>query len=71
MLAWKKAAIESDGTVDVLVGEMRPQGIFLLLDLAVAGNLSEAYFEDGFEGLRGQLDRQYTAGSGNKLPNSQ
>lgn len=51
MLAWKKAAIERDGIVDVLVGEMRPQSIFLLLDLAVAGNLSEAYFEDGFKGL--------------------
>lgn len=57
MLAWVKAAIESRGSFDILVGAIGSQGVFLLLDLTISRKLSKAYFENGVKCLEGQLDK--------------
>ena len=68
MLAWEKAAIERDRAIDILVGGDCPQGILLLLDLTMSGKVLKAYFENGFEGLEGQLAIQNTVDSSDKPP---
>lgn len=72
MLAWEKAAIESNGAaVDILVAEICPQNVFLPLDLTMSRKLSEACFENGLQNLEGQLEMQYTATSRDQPPKSQ
>ena len=71
MLAREKAAIESHGTVDILVDDVCPQGIFSLLDLTMSRKLSKAHFENGFERLKGQLDIQNLTDLRDQPPKSQ
>ena len=73
MLARKKAAVKSGrrGSVDILINKIRPQGIFLSLNLTMPRKLSKADFKNRFKYLKGQLSTRYIVDLWDRPPRNQ